>query len=232
MLVGKRFFCIGMKISLFVSSLLVLLLMGGRAPGPLDKGLFQQSSFTADSIARMEERLTTYKYDIPEDYKLSILIALSFYPELQDVEIEFVYQPLKTTMAARPVPASVFQRKGHRSYRIFINSGDDCEIPLRVIPFNARIGIVGHELAHILDYEQQSGPGIMGTGMSYATARTKANFEKRIDELTISKGLGVQLHEWSDFALNHSQASEAYKAFKAETYLQPQEILARLEVQP
>jgi hypothetical protein len=191
------------------------------------EGLYDPEAFSPDSIARMEARLA-HSIDIPEAYKLPTLIALGFYPELQDVDIEFVLQPLHTTMAARPTVKSVFQKPGRRSYRIFINDSGDCEIPLESVPFNAQIGVIGHELAHILDYERSKGPGIMGAGLSYATARTKANFEKSIDELTIARGLGLQLHQWADFVLNRSGASEKYKAFKARTYLQPGEILERV----
>lgn len=204
------------------------LLSGTTSHLPGEKKWFKEAQFDKDKIAQMQTQFGDQKV-LAEKYKLVSLIALSHYPELKGVPIEFVEQAIKTTLAARPVPASVFQRQGRRHYKVFINNSDNCQIHIDEISFNGQIGIIGHELAHILDYEQSTGPGIMGAGLSYATARTKAVFEKSIDRLTISRGLGWQLHEWSDFAINRSAASQAYKDFKAETYLEPEEILSEID---
>jgi len=51
------------------------------------------------------------------------------------------------------------------------------------------------------------------------------NYEKSIDYLTIKKGFGWQLWQWSDYALNHSNATESYKDFKRKNYLNPDEII-------
>ena len=204
--------------------IIILIFLSGA--GILDNAprkTFNAANFTTEEIQRLETEFGQHKTFINK-YKLQSLVALSYYPELKDTEIEFVHQPIKTTMAARPKPTSVFQRVSKRSYRIFVNNSDDCQINLKDIPFNAQIGIIGHELAHIVDYEQSNGPGIVGAGLNYTTARTKANFEKSIDRLTIEHGLGWQLLAWADFALHESDASEEYKAFKADTYLEPEEI--------
>ncbi|MFK7923735.1 MAG: hypothetical protein AB8H47_17380 [Bacteroidia bacterium] len=208
--------------------LFFVLLSGTTSHLPGEKKWFKETQFDKDKIAQLKTQFGDQKV-LAEKYKLVSLIALSHYPELKEVPIEFVEQAIKTTMAARPDPASVFQRQGRRHYKVFINNSDDCQIHIDDISFNGQIGIIGHELAHILDYEQSSGPGIMGAGLNYATARTKAIFEKSIDRLTISRGLGWQLHEWSDFAINRSAASQKYKDFKADTYLQPEEILSEID---
>ncbi len=208
--------------------LLFVLLCGTTSHLPGERKWFKKAQFDNDKIAQLNADFGSQK-TLSEKYKLPTLIALSHYPELKEVPIEFVEQPIKTTMAARPVPASVFQRQGRRHYKIFINNSDNCQIHIDEISFNGKIGIIGHELAHILDYEQSTGPGIMGAGLNYATARTKATFEKSIDRLTIQRGLGWQLYEWSDFAINRSAASQSYKDFKASTYLQPEEILSEID---
>ncbi|MEL7339165.1 MAG: hypothetical protein AAGM67_01670 [Bacteroidota bacterium] len=206
-----------------------LCLSGGVSHLPGEKKWFSKKQFDRKQIAALEADFGHNK-DLSDKYKLPILIALSHYPELKEVPIRFIEQPIKTTMAARPLPSAVFQRQGRRAYNVFINNSDNCQIHIDEISFNGKIGIIGHELAHILDYEQSTGPGIMGAGLSYATKRTKAAFEKSIDRLTISRGLGWQLYEWSDFAINRSEASPDYKAFKARTYLQPEEILSEIDL--
>ena len=131
-------------------------------------------------------------------------------------------------MACRPRNSTIFKKERH--YTIFIDTDADGQgILLDSIPFNAQIGIIAHELCHILDYESKTGNQIIGTGLAYFNKNKRADFEKTIDDLTINKGLGHQLLAWSDFALNKSTASSAYKAYKRKTYLTPEEISEKIK---
>jgi hypothetical protein len=161
-----------------------------------------------------------------DTYKLPCLIALSFYPELWDVMINFVYSKELTTMATRPDLNNIFNPQ--RSYNIFINNKNDFEgILLQDVPFNAQIGIIGHEIAHILDYENQNLLGIIRIGIDYLYTDEKIAYERSIDMLTISKGLGWQLRDWAQYSMYDSdKASESYKEFKRKTYMRPEEIEA------
>ena len=67
--------------------------------------------------------------------------------------------------------------------------------------------------------------GVIGRGISYASKKSKATFEKEIDLKTIERGLGWQLYAWSNFVLNESTADINYKKFKKETYMTPESIL-------
>ena len=42
--------------------------------------------------------------------------------------------------------------------------------------------------------------------------------------MTIEKGLGWQLYVWATFILEGNTATEKYKSFKREIYLEPKEI--------
>jgi len=116
----------------------------------------------------------------------------------------------------------------NKKYIIRINSKLTHPILLRNVPFNASIGLLGHEFAHILDYRRKNFFGIFKRGIDYTSKRRKADFEKEVDIITIEKGLGWQLYDWSYFVLNQSMASEKYKAFKRLTYLTPEEIKQRI----
>lgn len=151
------------------------------------------------------------------------LIALSYFPELKDVNIEFKYSKESTTMAARPVPLSLFSK---RKYIILINNKKDFEgILLEDVPFNAQVGIIGHELSHIADYKNYNFWGILGAYFRYSGNNHKPLFEKEIDRATIKRGLGWQLYDWATYSLKPDNGtSEDYREFKRNTYMKPDEI--------
>lgn len=163
---------------------------------------------------------------IDSAYELAAFVALSYYPELKNTQIEFKEQKLRTTCNARPtIGSTLFRKRAHRKYIIRINNSlTDSVIQLKNAPLNAQIGLFGHELAHIRDYENRNIFQIMDRLFSRFSKKQLANFEKEIDSMTITNGLGWQLFDWSDFVLNKSCASAKYKKFKQEIYLQPNEI--------
>ena len=152
------------------------------------------------------------------------LIALSYYPELKDVNIKFKYSKETTTMAARPAPLSLLSPE--RRYIILINARRDFEgILLEDVPFNAQIGIIGHELAHIADYNNHNVWGIAGIYFRYLDNTRRALFEKEIDKATIERGLGWQLYDWAAYSiLTDNGSSDDYRVFKQETYMHPERI--------
>lgn len=157
-----------------------------------------------------------------DEYADILIVALSYYPELKDVRIKFEYSDEKTTMASRP--SKVFFP---RTYRILINRDKNFDgIPFDSIPYNAAIGIVGHELAHIVDYESLNIFGLIDRLVLYTSVPYgKSYFEKSIDLITINRGLGWQLYDWAKYAMyDNTIASEEYKKFKRNTYLTPEEI--------
>jgi hypothetical protein len=165
-------------------------------------------------------------------FELPALVALSFYPALKNIEIEFVNANIKTTLETRPTTSTIL-KKQNRSYTIYIdNDTEGNGILLENVPFNAQIGILGHEFAHILDYEQRSSSNLIGLGISYLNEVGKEKLEKKIDKLTIDNGLGWQLYDWSDFVLNKSKASQKYKDFKRRIYMQPEEIERTINANP
>ncbi len=151
------------------------------------------------------------------------LIALSYYPELKSTKIEFKFSKEATTMAARPKPSSMFWK---RKYLVVINNKEEFEgIHLDDVPFNAQIGIIGHELAHIADYQNHNFFGVAGILFRYSSKRRKPLFEKEIDLATIERGLGWQLYDWAQYSLSpEGGASEEYREFKRSHYLTAEQI--------
>ena len=171
-----------------------------------------------------------------DNYKAQCLKALSFYPELKDVNIEFREADIGTTLAARPILSSFFNTDYERKYEVIFNNANDCEVPFSELPEEGQVGILGHELAHILDYETKSFGQLLVTGCFYINAHSIRNYERGIDRVTVERGLGEKLHDAYQYILEESQASLKYKKFKKFTYLEPHEILdhvreARIKVE-
>ncbi|MGL1887302.1 MAG: hypothetical protein OCD76_12385 [Reichenbachiella sp.] len=168
---------------------------------------------------------TNYVHDIPAEYKDSFLAALAHFPDLQTVDITFLETKIETTLNARPTLASVFKNK--KDYIIRINNDQDgSPILLQDVPFEAQVGLFGHELSHFSDYESKGLFGVIGRAFDMAGKKSRAEFEKSIDHLTIEHGLGEELYEWSHYVLHDSEADEDYINFKRSNYLTPSEILA------
>jgi len=97
---------------------------------------------------------------IPASYELAALIALSHYPELKEVEIDFVVENKRAPIASWPAIGSLLGRKKNRRYRVFISEDPkwgSSPALLKNMSFNAQIGALGHELAHTVHFEKKSG---------------------------------------------------------------------------
>ncbi len=188
------------------------------------KRLFKKEEQVTQLI-KLKENYSFNKFFETQDYCLQTYIALSYYPELKNVLITFKHKNIYTTMETRPNTISLLGNKENRTYTVYIDNNAENEgITLNTVPFNAQIGIIGHELAHIVDYERHSTFEIAKIGTKYINKKTRPKFEKSIDSLTIQIGLGWQLYDWSDYVLNKSKASANYKNYKRNTYLIPSEI--------
>ncbi|MDD2798330.1 MAG: hypothetical protein PHV20_07015 [Bacteroidales bacterium] len=169
----------------------------------------------------------------PEEFSLQMLIALSHYPELQNISIVVKFAKIGTTASCRPILPSKgtkvevdsVLKKYHRKYVIRINVKPDFRgVLLKDVPFNAQVGALAHELGHILDYEKRSSIGLMERAVDYTKSGWKRKFETKIDKITIAHGMGWQLYDWADFVMNKSTATDKYKAFKRKIYMSPEQI--------
>jgi hypothetical protein len=164
---------------------------------------------------------------IPGNYRLAAAIALSYYPELSHLDIEFREKSIRTSMAALPRPGFIFRSKSNRSYRIVINNNParlDGAL-LHQIPFNAQVGVLAHELAHIVDYSER-GIFKMGVfGFRYLFRKGRRDIERYTDLIVIQKGLGWQLHDFREYIMHGSGAPGDYLRYKESIYLMPGQII-------
>jgi hypothetical protein len=159
---------------------------------------------------------------------MEILSTLSYYPELDSTKIIFKEAPkIKASLNARPTVGSIlFRRRSKRTYVIRIKPATgDSMATFEKVGFNGAVGVLGHELNHIVDYSNRGFFGILGRLFNYTNKKGKRKYEAEIDRMTIEKGLGWQLHDWEDYVLNKSDAKVKYKAYKRDIYYTPEEII-------
>ncbi len=163
-----------------------------------------------------------------KNIKLPALAALQYFPELDSVPIYFTRKKLGTIMAARPRLNFLFRRKRNREYLILLN-----EKPLysdsvfNNLPFNAQVGIIGHELSHINYYTHLSNFGIIIFGFRYLFM--KKEIERATDYTAIQHNLGWQLYDVRRHVLLNKNIDNYYRHNKISNYLSPTEIVKDTE---
>lgn len=168
---------------------------------------------------------------IPKSILEEAKTALSYYPELKDVRIEFKYKEdiKKSFMQAQPEFSNLFKGKDDRSYNIYISSRfliEEEEFSMDDVPSEVLIGWLGHELGHIMDYREKSAAGLLIFGFRYVTSSNYIKqAERAADTFAVNAGMSDYILATKDFILNHSHLSDSYKERIARLYLSPEEII-------
>lgn len=139
---------------------------------------------------------------VPKEIEKQALLALSFYPELKDTKIIFRLKKRNTPLTSRPRITSVFRGKKRRAYVITISSKAKehlSPILFSKLPFNAQVGVLGHEIGHIVYYKEKSSFQLIGLSFKLFNSDFVDSFEFNTDQRTIEHGLGYQLLDWSIF---------------------------------
>jgi hypothetical protein len=138
--------------------------------------------------------------EIPEQYKEPILTALSHFPELKDVHIVFRIRKQYTPLTTRPDLASVFKRKNYRTYIITI-SDQTIDTLRRLLfqnlTFDEQVGVVGHELSHVVDFNSKNFPQSITIGIGHISKKYIDKMEFNTDRICIQHGLGQYLLAYS-----------------------------------
>jgi len=206
--------------------LLLLLLFAGDSFGQQQAPRLFSELIMSQQIDTLRSQFNYNKF-FYEKYELQTLIALSYFPELKNTTISFKRRELRTTMAARPKGIEVFRKKCKRGYIIYINDFPSAKISPDSISFNAQIGVIGHELAHLVDYEQTSSLKMLIVGFSYLNKKFRTKFERATDLRTINHGLLWQCYDFALYVHNSSIAPAEYINYKKKFYMSPEEIKKR-----
>ena len=187
-------------------------------------GIPKRSYIQENDKLKLDSLLSLYGHNkiLPKGFELQALIALSHYPELKNIQIEFRFKKAKIAHTCRPSFLSTFKNKNKRKYIVTISNviSKDLEMTrLKNLSYNAQIGVLGHELGHVSEYIQFNFCKLISYGVNYSNEKGIIEIENRTDKITIDHGLGFQLLEWStevhDFHI---------KDGRGDRYLAPSEI--------
>ncbi|WP_372752543.1 hypothetical protein [Mariniflexile sp.] len=171
----------------------------------------------------------------PNSIENEVKTALSHYPELKDVPIEFKFKSKikKSTMQAQPDFWSVFSSPSKRKYKILISENfkiSDTVYYTKNIPSKVLIGWLGHELGHVMDYQNRSGLNLIGFGLGYLFSENALKKAERIaDTYAVAHGMEHYILATKNFILNEAGFPEIYTNRIKRFYLSPEEIMLLVE---
>ena len=178
---------------------------------------------SAQNIDSLQSSFGQNKIIISE-YRLPILIALSHYPELINIKIIFKSVNIESTGKTTIAFPSILT-KSNRKYIIYINDNkEQTGFLFKDLSLNEQIAVIGHELAHVLDFSKRSFIGMITWGSNYLNHEKRIKIERETDQATITHGLKNELYEWSNFALTSPLTNPQYKKMRFTYYLHPEEI--------
>lgn len=151
---------------------------------------------------------------LPEGYELAAALALSAYPQLRDVKIDMLLTqhgaPMETTMK---VSSLLGARKGRR-YLVLLNDAPESHfdpILLRSLPFDAQVGILAHELGHVVYYHDLNILQLGKWGLKYLRDdEFRAIHERSTDLMPVYHGMGSQIYQYAYYVRKDSSCIELY----------------------
>ncbi len=186
-----------------------------------------------DSYNQLLQEFGTNK-ELPQGFELQALIALSHFPELKDIRIRFVVANVGIPLSSRPHWLSMLRSAKNRTYQVIIDNDRDGSrqaLLLKNQPFNAQIGIIGHELAHTVYYLKRSFFEIL-TDAICQFSDCRIGFERATDTRLIRYGLGWQRYDHALYVrgrLTENPDSTANTQGGGGAYMSPKELLSVME---
>lgn len=199
--------------------------------------VFIMLSQAINTQAQNEPDLLQFKHNkiIPAVIEKNVLKALSFYPELKNSTIHFIFKSnIKTSvMQAQPVFTTLLRRRKNRRYRINISEQFkliNSQMPIQQIPDEVMIGWVGHELGHIVDYESRSNTQMIAFGYRYYFYPSYVKQAEMVaDSFAVERGMGNYIVATKRFILDNAELPQSYKDKIRRLYLSPDIIVEQVK---
>ena len=191
------------------------------------------SSFDLDSL----KQVVGDDKGLPQGFELPALIAYSAYPELDSVNVKMIL-----TQSGAPMEASfniwtLFGSRSERAYEVLLNNAQNTgfdEILLRSLPLDAQVGILAHELGHVVYYHQLTTLQIAKWGIMYLVSSDfRARHERSTDLMPVYRGLASQIYQYAYYVRHDPSCRLLFEQFGAEFankyYMSDEELSEYLE---
>jgi hypothetical protein len=201
---------------------------------------FNTNTFNDNYFSELR-KVYGYKKEYPAELEKQVLIALSYYPELMSTPIKFQHRPNHSPGFARVTWGGLFESPRKRHFLIVISDHtEELLMPLifKNVSFDAQIGLIGHELAHVSSFLKMTSLGIIKHVFSSLSPKYLDKFEGNTDAICIDHGLGYQLLAWSTHvrkemkAVNWDGPDHVHRSKKRNRYMNPDAILKKISMIP
>ena len=201
---------------------------------------FNPDSLPASFFVNLKQEYGNKKI-YPAQLEKQILIALSYYPELKNTPIKFQLRPNHSSGDTRVTWGGLFESPRKRHFRVVISdSTEEMLMPLifKNLSFNAQLGLIGHELAHVSDFFSVTTLQIIKHVVSSVSTKYVDRIEYNTDATCIAHGLGYQLLEWSSYVRkkmnteNWDGPDYVHRAKKRGRYMNPGTIRQSINKNP
>lgn len=217
------------------ASAFLLAACASNSPVAVETDTIVREFIQSDQQANYNQLLEEFgaNKELPPGYELQALLALSFYPELKDTKIKFIAKDVDIPISSRPLWNSMLNHAKNRTYLVVIDTEREGReaLLLKNQPFNAQIGILGHELAHTVYYLDRSFFGIASDALCQLSG-CRIDFERETDKRLIEYGLGWQRFDHAMF-LRTSLTGDTEVALNTQggggAYMSPGEMLQLME---
>lgn len=232
------------QISLIILSLILLLAatIALQHVDPKQKKPSIETYSFEDTLANRTYNLDSLKAIIgenkglPEGFEIVAAIAYSAFPQLKDVNIDMILiqegAPMESTLAI----GSLFGPRKNRHYLILLNNAQNSyfdPILLRSLPFDAQVGILAHELGHVVYYHELNIFQFGKWGLKYLQDdEFRAAHERSTDLMPVYHGLGSQIYQYAYFVRYDPTCKAFYeqgKDFMDKYYLTDKELLVVID---
>ena len=155
---------------------------------------------------------------LPEGFEIAAAIAYSAFPQLKDVNIDMILTPEGAPMESTLEIGSLIGLRRNRHYQILLNDAEESffdPILLRSLPFDAQVGILAHELGHIVYYHELNILEFGKWGLNYLRDEEfRATHERTTDLMPLYHGLGSQIYQYAYFVRRDPTCQAFYEAEK------------------
>ncbi|MEM7037312.1 MAG: hypothetical protein AAF570_10055 [Bacteroidota bacterium] len=129
------------------------------------------------------------KKSMPRGIEMACLLALSRFPELKQIPIEFVVQK---ESAARVEVLRTSGRKSPPAFQIALI------LPNSALSFNAKVGLIAHALVQVFTEIPHGAAHLEAAGLKKSTRKHHPAIAKLHAETLVHRGLGWQFHDFTE----------------------------------